>query len=320
MPQSEAELGQLLALPEHLDTRVAALAQRVLNGEKEPLAAAQKLAAWLQREYTYSLELGGDVDDPLSDFLFERKSGHCEHFATALTVMLRTQGFAARLASGFFGGERSGGDYIVRAGDAHAWTQVLVPERGFVTVDATPAEHRTSQSFVLWQYLTGAYAALEARWRSSVVDFSLRDQMAFAQNFVRPPRQREGGPSRLPPLRAWVAALGVGLATWAAWRAFSRRVPRTRPHEATRFVDAVERQLGGAGLRRREDESFEDLAARLKQEGHPLAEPLAPVSLRYLEARFGGRPLQPGEAEALLRGLQRAVDTHRAAAAHARAS
>lgn len=320
MPQTEAEQDQLLALPEHLDSRVAALAQRVLNGEKEPLAAAQKLAAWLQREYSYTLELGGDVEDPLSDFLFEKKAGHCEHFATALTVMLRTQGFAARLASGFFGGERSGGDYIVRAGDAHAWTQVLVPERGFVTVDATPAEHRTSQSFILWQYLTGAYAALETHWRSSVVDFSLRDQMSFAQNLVRPPKQREGGPSRLPPVRAWVAALGVALATYAAWRAFSRRVPRARPHEATRFVDAVERQLVGAGLRRREDESFEDLAARLTREGHPLAEPLAPVSRRYLEARFGNRPLGPGEAEALLHGLQHAVDSHRAAAARARAS
>ena len=40
--------------------------------------------------------------------------------------------------TGFFGGERVGDEYIVRAGDAHAWTHVLVPGRGFITVDATP--------------------------------------------------------------------------------------------------------------------------------------------------------------------------------------
>jgi hypothetical protein len=86
---TEAEHGQLLALPDRLDPRVAELARRVLDGESEPLAAARKLSAWLQRDYTYTLELGGDVEDPLADFLFERKAGHCEHFATALTILLR---------------------------------------------------------------------------------------------------------------------------------------------------------------------------------------------------------------------------------------
>src|SRR5699024_10720588 len=125
---------------------VGQTAARVLNGEREPLAAARKLAAWLQQEHTYTLELSGDVEDPLADFLFERKAGHCEHFATALTLMLRTQGIRARLATGFFGGERVNDVYIVRAGDAHAWTHVLVPGRGFVTVDATPPAHRPSQA------------------------------------------------------------------------------------------------------------------------------------------------------------------------------
>jgi transglutaminase-like putative cysteine protease len=320
LPQTQAERDQLLALPENLDPRVAELAKRVLAGEREPLLAAQKLAAYLQREYTYTLELSGEVGEPLSDFLFERKAGHCEHFATALTVLLRTQGIAARLASGFYGGERSGAEYILRAGDAHAWTQVMVPDHGFATVDATPPSHRPSQSLAVLQYLTGLYSAVEARWRSSVVDFSIRDQLSMAQ-LIRPPRQRGEGRLRLPPMRAWLTALAAGAAVYALWRFLSRRVPSTRPHDATRFVDAVERQLLGVGLRRQQDETFEDLAARLKREGHPLAVPMDPVSRRYLEARFGGRPLQAGEAETLLRGLQQAVDTHRAStAARARAS
>ncbi|MCP3167258.1 transglutaminase TgpA family protein [Myxococcus qinghaiensis] len=322
------EQDALLALPEALDPRVSQTAARVLNGEREPLAAAQKLAAWLQREHAYTLELSGEREDPLADFLFERKAGHCEHFATALTLMLRTQGIRARLATGFFGGERVNDGYVLRAGDAHAWTHVLVPERGFVTVDATPPAHRPSQGSRLLQRLLGLYEALESRWRNSVVDYSFRDQVDVARALVRPPKGSESTErSRLPPPRAWGAALLAGMVVYAAWRLVTRLVGRPRPHEATRFVDLVEAVLLPARLFRAEGETLEDLDARLAREGHPLAPALAPATRRYLEARFGGRPLRQGEAEQLIRALQRAVTAHvrleaqraRAAAAEPRA-
>jgi transglutaminase-like putative cysteine protease len=312
------EQDALLALPENLDARIAQTAARVLNGEREPLAAAQKLAAWLQREHQYTLELSGDVADPLADFLFVRKAGHCEHFATALTLMLRTQGLRARLATGFFGGERVADGYIVRAGDAHAWTHVLVPGRGFVTVDATPPSHRSSQSSVVLQRMIAFYEVVEARWRSAVVDYSFRDQLDFARTLVRPPRSRSGEatPSRLPPLRAWAAAVVAGLVAYGAWRGLARFLARERPHEATRFVDAVEAQLASARLEREEGETLEDLDARLAREGHPLSAALSPITRRYLEARFGGRPLLQGEATTLLATLKRAIaeDARRSAA------
>jgi hypothetical protein len=311
---TEAEQGQLLALPDRLDPRVAALASQVLDGEKEPLAAARKLTAWLQREYTYTLELGGDVEDPLADFLFVRKAGHCEHFATALTVMLRTQGISARLASGFFGGERSNADYILRAGDAHAWTHVLVPGRGFITVDATPPANRSSQSMAALQFLTGLYEALEARWRSSVIDFSLLDQIEAAESLIRPPRGSGRSSARLPPARIWGLALGAGLLTYAVWRVLSQRLSAPRIHTATRLVDTVEQLLREAGVRSREGEALEELTARLVREQHSLAEPLAPVTRRYLEARFGQRPLAPGEVDRLLTPLRSYLEARRAAA------
>lgn len=311
---TEAEQGQLLALPDRLDPRVAQLASQVLAGEKEPLAAAQKLSAWLQREYAYTLELGGEVEDPLADFLFVRKAGHCEHFATALTIMLRTQGISARLASGFFGGERSNEDYILRAGDAHAWTHVLIPERGFVTVDATPPANRSSQSMAALQFLTGLYEALESSWRSSVIEYSLRDQLDMAERLVRPPRDPGRSSARLPPARSWGVALLAGLLTYALWRVLSRRLSEPRPHSATRLVDTIEHLLREAGIRPREGEALEELTARLVREHHSLAEPLAPLTRRYLEARFGQRPLEPGEADRLLTPLRRYLEARRAAA------
>ncbi|MCY1033687.1 DUF3488 and transglutaminase-like domain-containing protein [Corallococcus sp. BB11-1] len=309
------ERDQLLALPEHLDPRVAQLAASVLNGEREPLAAARKLVNHLQRAYAYTLDQGGTSEDPLADFLFVRKAGHCEHFATALTVLLRTQGISARLATGFFGGTRMDGGYLVRAGDAHAWTHVFVPGRGFVTVDATPPSHRTSQGFVLLEKLLAFYEAVEGRWRDSVVDYSFRDQFELASKLVRPPRRPAEGPStpsRLPPARAWVTAAVVAFLVWRVGRLVARWPRRAVRLEATRFLDRVDALLARAHVPRHEGESLEELTPRLAREGHPLALALTPLTRRYLEARFGGRELREGEAEHLLKTLGRALEAEAA--------
>ncbi len=303
------EQDALLSLPEGLDVRVGQTAARVLNGERDPMAAAQKLSTWLQREYSYTLEQGGDVPDPVADFLFQRKQGHCEHFATALTLMLRTQGMRARLATGFFGGERVTGGYVVRAGDAHAWTHVLVPGRGFVTVDATPPAHRASQSPRLLEQLINFYEIVESQWRDVVLDYNFRDQLTMARTLMGPrsaPKQDEA-PGRAPPPRAWVAALLAAVVAYGAWRALARLLSRERPLEATRFADAVEALLASARVARTEGETLEELAARLTRAGHPLAPTLAPLTRRYLEARFGGRPLRQGEAQQHLSALRQAV-------------
>ncbi|WNZ65347.1 DUF4129 domain-containing protein [Myxococcus sp. MxC21-1] len=78
---------------------------------------------------------------------------------------------------------------------------------------------------------------------------------------------------------------------------------------ATRFADAVEAQLASARITRVDGETLEALDARLARERHPLSPALTPVTRRYLEARFGGRPLQQGEATRLLTDLRRAVLT-----------
>ncbi|OJH38834.1 transglutaminase [Cystobacter ferrugineus] len=309
---NETEMAQLLALPENLDPRVEQLARRVVGDEQDPLAAAQKLSAWLQREYQYTLELSGDLADPLEDFLFVRKAGHCEHFATALTLLLRTLGFEARLATGFFGGERVGDEYIVRAGDAHAWTHVLVPGRGFVTVDATPPAFRANQSLQILESLVSFYEAIEGIWRTSVVDYSFRDQIDFMRGLSRPPRD-PSSPERPsgPPARAWWTAGLVALGVYGLVRYLSRRPRRPSMGEATRLVDAVERQLTRAGLPPRDGETLEDVSARFTRDAHPLGPTLAPLTRRYLEARFGQRPLESGERARMLEDLRRALDTWR---------
>ncbi|MBE9515891.1 MAG: DUF3488 domain-containing transglutaminase family protein [Proteobacteria bacterium] len=94
-----------------------------------------------QQEFYYTLKpplLGGD---PVDEFLFERRQGFCEHFASAFVVLMRQAGIPARVVTGFLGAEynATGGFYTVRQSDAHAWAEVWLSESGWTRVDPTQA-------------------------------------------------------------------------------------------------------------------------------------------------------------------------------------
>ena len=107
-------------------------------------------------EFSYSLRTK-PVDpklDPVEDFLVNRKSGHCEYYATALTLMLRSKGIPARMISGFQGGEWNeiGEFYQIRQLHAHAWVEAYLPPDPtqfngggiWLRLDATPSEARNN--------------------------------------------------------------------------------------------------------------------------------------------------------------------------------
>ncbi|MBX5482502.1 MAG: DUF3488 domain-containing protein [Myxococcaceae bacterium] len=299
---------RLTRLPAKLDPRIPALAAQVLGGEKDPRRAAQKLERYLKDNYGYTLDLPDSPADPLADFLFDRRKGHCEYFASALAVLLRSQGFAARVVTGFFGGERVGDEYVLRAGDAHAWTQVFVPGEGFVTFDATPESGRTAQSMALLAWLTAAYERLDTLWRGSVLEFSLQDQAGALRTVKRFGR----GPGRfdLPRRSTWMAAAVLALAIYAAWRLRRPRAERVRPHPATVLRERAERKLAEAGIEAQPGEGFQELTARLAAVSHPAAPACTALCARYVEARFGGRTVAASEAQALLDALDRALGGH----------
>ncbi|MEW6432217.1 MAG: DUF3488 and transglutaminase-like domain-containing protein, partial [Myxococcota bacterium] len=309
----DPELRQrALSLPAALDPRVSALAERVAGSTTDPEGAARRLETWLKKNLSYTLDLPGDVDDPLTDFLFDRKAGHCEHFATALAVMLRTRGIPARLVGGFFGGERTGDRYVVRAGDAHAWVEAWLDGRGWVMLDATPEAGRGSQPPALLARLVDFYEQLEELWRSRVVDYSLLDQVNLVRGLVRPPPQGEpseeapGFPSGDVPLRRLAVAVAAGLVTAWLWRRRGQR-PGRRPHPATALLDEIEQRLARAHIARQEGELLEELSRRLSAVQHPAASVIARTTRRYLEARFGPKPLAKGERKALLEALDRGL-------------
>lgn len=306
-PETPERISALSRLPETLDPRVTQLAAQIAGDETEPRKVANKLERWLRSNLEYSLELSPS-DDPLADFLFNRKAGHCEHFATALAVMLRTRKIPARVVGGFFGGELVGNRYIVRAGDAHAWVEAYDPVRGWMTFDATPESGRGSRPPALLSRLVDAFEELEELWRSRVVDYSFSDQWGFVRDLIRPPRGSSSSepeastlnqPTTRRPTRALFVALGAGALVWLVWRRLSKR---TREHPATAFGTELERKVDALKLRG-PDEELEALTRRLVAQKHPIAAPLDAAVRRYLEARFGGRPLSSDERRTLLARL-----------------
>ena len=121
--------------------QVADLAHRVIQQATTPFEQTLAIQQHLLRNYRYSLEADtATLNHPLEEFLFTRKTGYCEHYATAMVVMLRTVGIPARLVTGFLATEWNeyGGYFTVRQRDAHAWVEVYFPHSGWITMDPTP--------------------------------------------------------------------------------------------------------------------------------------------------------------------------------------
>lgn len=130
-----------LQLPLDLPGRVGALASQItagLNNEYDKVSAVQE---WLRTNTHYNLDIPRDPAgvDSVDHFLFDTRQGYCEHIASAMAVMLRTQGIAARLVTGYGPGERNPftGYFEVKESDAHAWVEVYYPNFGWITYDPT---------------------------------------------------------------------------------------------------------------------------------------------------------------------------------------
>jgi transglutaminase-like putative cysteine protease len=124
------ELARIyLQKPEGFDPRIRRLAQDVTRSAKTNYDRALAIQNYLKTELHYTLDLKNAGPDPLAAFLFETKEGHCEYFATAMAMMLRSIGIPARIVNGFQMGEYNSLNdlYTVRESDAHSWVEVYFP-------------------------------------------------------------------------------------------------------------------------------------------------------------------------------------------------
>jgi transglutaminase-like putative cysteine protease len=321
-----------LALPAGHE-RLIALARELTANLTDQPSKAKRLLSYLRNEgrYRYSLELPNIKGvPPLLAFVFDAKRGHCEYFSSALAIMLRAVGIPSRNVTGFAGGEYNGygGYYAVRQADAHSWVEALLPGRGWVTMDPTPATRDALSFSSVFDQVRAMVDAARAYWMTRVVSYDLRAQVRavrslrdFFRDIHWPSWGRSNddqaatarGLNALPELR-WVALIAIVMVAAVIAIVFRSRRGSDRNRlsrdaiEAQRLYRELEQVLARRGKARPTHVTPEAHARSLQAAGFEAAPAVLKLTDAYVRARYGEQPLQPtGELEQLLRDVKRAA-------------
>jgi hypothetical protein len=166
-----------------LDPRIRPLTDKIVATAKSPYERAAAIETYLRTHYGYTLQLSTTKPaDPIADFLFVRRRGHCEYFASSMAIMLRILGIPSRVVNGFAGGEFNDitSQYVIRASDAHSWVEAYIPGDGWLAFDPTPGG--SVQAHSEWDRLMLYMDAMSSFWREWVVNYDLAHQLRLTQD------------------------------------------------------------------------------------------------------------------------------------------
>lgn len=300
-----------------LDARIWELAHTVSEAKETPEGKARLIESYLRKSYGYTLELPQvEAAQPIADFLFRRKKGHCEFFASSMAVMLRTIGIPSRVVTGFAGGVYNpiSGWYVVRASDAHSWVEAYLPHLGWTTFDPTPADPNPPKLSVFSRL--GFYVdAAEVFWQDWVLNYDIDRQLQLASRMEQSGRNfRLSWMDELSnPASEWKmkaadfgsaygaagAALAIfgfvmvrygrGILSWWRARLRLRKVQRGKvsPGDATLLYERMLKSLRRRGIQKPPWLTPVEFAhAMTDQEISGLVEE---ITFAYNDLRFGGR-------------------------------
>ncbi len=128
---SDALRKSYLQVNTETDQRVLSLVAQIREGAKDSEQIALRLMKFYQKQFRYTLAPGPMSTNTLGEFLFEKKQGFCEHFASSFASLMRLSEVPARVVIGFQGGTKNNlSDYFMVTGrDAHAWTEIWSDEK-----------------------------------------------------------------------------------------------------------------------------------------------------------------------------------------------
>jgi protein-glutamine gamma-glutamyltransferase len=300
-----------------LDPRIKLLAEKISTGASSPRANAAAIENYLRTHFEYTLELPATTPrDPLANFLFERRKGHCEYFASSMAVMLRAVGIPSRVVNGFSGGEFNDitSQYVIRASDAHSWVDAYIPGDGWVEFDPTPPGGGQAHQ---WSRMMLYLDAMSSFWREWVVNYDLAHQLRLSQDAGRGSRAmvsqaQSWGRDQYQKLLRWASAsedrIGRSTVKWgirtlvlfllvliaacvprllAAFRRLRwARKPQAAPQTAaTIWYERMLRQTARRGWRKSPAQTPEEFAAAITDP--ELQKSVFGFSQTYERARFG---------------------------------
>jgi transglutaminase-like putative cysteine protease len=294
-----------LQLPAESNPRTLALGRELALTHSDPMAiAGAMLRMFRTQPYHYTLDPPRLSENAVDEFLFETRSGFCEHYAAAFTMVMRAAGVPARIVTGYQGGEFNplGGYLLVRQSDAHAWSEIWVAGRGWLRVDPTAAvapdriergigasvpnapaltriwddSELVSQAQLVWDYVNDF-------WNERIVRFDARTQFSLLQQLgIDEPDWRTLGLG----LTAVLAAFFVGLSAWLAW---TFRAPQRDWPERLHRQTAV--RLARRGVVRRASEGPVDYLERAAVLCPDLRVDLLAIRELYVALRYGPAPV-----------------------------
>jgi len=310
---------------------VRQLAAQWTPNARTPLQAAQLIETRLRSGYSYSTKIQyRNPDRHLTEFLTERREGHCEYFATAMALMLRSLNIPARLVTGYYTDDwnESGGYFIVRRQHAHSWVEAWIEPHGWVTFDPSPTSGigfgRIGGSWLL--PIQHWLDAMRFQWYRHVIDYDLQDQYQMAGRMVFY-RSRASGLMRglfdpvrnllsgqalrsrgIRPLHATLFlslfALG-GIIAWLLTRELFRRPGREKLKTGERRKSISQAEwlrayyevldaLAARQFERRPGQTPQEFASEVVARRKDWDE-LMQVTRAYYRARFRNEPIPPEE-------------------------
>jgi len=309
-PLTPAEQRMFRALPDGSSPRARALAASWLTDSPSAETIIERAMDYLRSQpFQYTLTPPALGAQPVDEFLFETREGFCEHYASALTVLLRAAGVPARVVTGYQGGDLNpiGNYFIIRQSDAHAWTEAWLPDRGWVRVDGvaavapervaigssgwsqSPATNQIRTLRSSWLRRTALFFdAVNVRWHAWVVGYGPDLQRALLESLgIRNLRRAERGAVLLGLAVALTVGVLLALQLHFAWR--RRRRPR-RDAAAEQFSAFTARLAKLAVTPRAPSEAPEAYAARAASALPEAAEEIAGIVGTYLRARYEPDP------------------------------
>lgn len=158
---------------------------------KDDLPAIRLLESHLQSKYTYTLnsEPVPSGEDATEWFLFERREGHCEYYASALALLARSVGIDSRVITGYVASDFNEvtGQYIIRESNAHAWVEAEVGPDRWLVFDGTPRAdfqqiHEPKPG--LFYSLTRLYETIEYAWVKGVIGYDSQSRRKIFGNIT----------------------------------------------------------------------------------------------------------------------------------------
>ncbi len=317
--------ANITALANEITARPANLPKELSSGPPEVRRIARAIMTHLRENFRYSLEMVApeEDEDPIEMFLFRRKAGHCEYFASAMTALCHASGVQARIITGYVGGEHNpvSGSYLIRASDAHAWVEVQTSLGRWETFDPTPPselQHNRRSSSGIFGKIRQLWDALEMSWGNNVIAFeqsngkTLRDGAGVMDGenlraLARMTRKlRAQLRAILPESALGVAAIAGGAVAFSlaltslirfVLKRSGLRWPwgnryRARPVYPGFYAKALAK-LSERGISRPEGVTPRQFASHIGAVDGPTGQAFAAVVERYYGIRFGGQAEQP---------------------------